>query len=228
MKAILIRNLIVATILLIGTQVTAQSLLSKAQNPIVVNTNCEGENTFVDDLRLAAQPDTFVVNNFNILTYRWTGPANTQTGSSNTYNATETGAYVLTVDALRLRDSVRVQLSDTIRVVFEAVCCEARVPNAFTPNGDSKNDLFAPVLPTHCNFQAYELQVYNRWGKKVFDTNLMNTDYTPNTVIGWDGKIDGKDAPSDVYVYWLRYTAQSTQGAPYTPSIYKGNVTLIR
>lgn len=216
----------VATILWTGTQVMAQSLLPAG--PIVEKMNCEGEKAFVEQVTLTAQPDTFVSNNFNILTYTWTGPADTEPGNGNTYIATETGAYILVVDALRLRDSVRVKLQDTIQVIFDAECCKIRMPNAFTPNGDDKNEVFAPVLPQHCVFQEYQLQIYNRWGKKVFDTNLMNTDYTPNTLIGWDGKIDGKDAPSDVYVYQLRYTARSTQGDPYTPSIEKGDVTLIR
>jgi len=217
--------LMVGMIFLINFPVFGQSLIDSTS--IIVATPCEGANAFVNDQTISANPDTFINNNFTILSYQWSGPPNTQPGTGSTYQATETGLYVLVVNALRLRDSMRVNLTDSIRVVFDAKCCKARLPNAFTPNNDLKNDIFAPVLPEHCSFQQYQLQVFNRWGQKVFDTNLINTEYSPGTVIGWDGKIDGKDAPSDVYVYWLRYTAQGN-GNTFQPELFKGDVTLIR
>ncbi len=225
MKAISkIHLLVVIGILLIANQLAGQSLLPPG--PEVRETPCEGDKAFETTYTLSTAPDTFVLNNFSILGYQWIGPADTQPGSGNTYEATETGAYILIANALRLSDSVRVELTDTIQVIFDAQCCKAQLPNAFTPNGDNKNDLFAPVLPNHCVFQEYQLQVYNRWGQKVFDTNLMNAPLTSSTMLGWDGKIDGKDAPSDVYVYWLRYT--STGNNNTFPYFTKGDVTLIR
>lgn len=59
------------------------------------------------------------------------------------------------------------------------------VPNAFTPDGDGKNDLWAPVL-TNVDAENYKLTVYDRLGELVFTTtdikqkwngNLMNGDY---------------------------------------------------
>ncbi|MFN7116622.1 MAG: gliding motility-associated C-terminal domain-containing protein [Saprospiraceae bacterium] len=220
-----LKKLFTISIVLISNYLAGQSLLPPG--PVVIEPECEGDEDFVESRTLSAQPDTFIINNFNIISYQWTGPANTQLGTGDTYVATETGVYLLTVNALRLRDSVRVTLSDTIQVIFDANCCEARIPNAFTPNGDNKNDIFAPVLPTHCVFQDYQLQVFNRWGQKVFDTQLMNVPLTPETVVGWDGKVDGKDAPSDVYVYWMRYTATGNNNT-YPSSTKKGNITLIR
>lgn len=225
MKAIMnIQPLILVGILFIANQLVGQTLLPVG--PIVRETPCEDEKAFEAKYTLSATPDTFVLNNFSILGYQWIGPADTQPGSGNTYDATETGAYILIANALRLSDSVRVEFKDTVEVIFDAQCCKAQVPNAFTPNGDNKNDLFAPVLPNHCVFQDYQLQVYNRWGQKVFDTNLMNAPLTSSTVLGWDGKINGNDAPSDVYVYWLRYTSTGNNNT-YTYST-KGDVTLIR
>lgn len=216
---------ILTSMLLIGSQLAGQSLLPAG--PIVIETECQPETAIIENYTLLAEPDTFVLNNFSILSYQWKGPVGTKPAMDDAYVANKTGAYVLTVEALRLRDSVKVQLSDSIQVIFDAQCCKIRMPNAFTPNGDNKNDVFAPVLPQHCVFQDYQLQVFNRWGKKVFDTELMNTPVTPDTVLGWDGKIDGKDAPSDVYVYWLRYTATGNDDT-FTPNTKRGNVTLIR
>ena len=39
-------------------------------------------------------------------------------------------------------------------------------PNSFTPNGDQKNDDFAPISN---GVEEYRLLVYDRWGKLIFD-----------------------------------------------------------
>ena len=67
-------------------------------------------------------------------------------------------------------------------------------PTAFTPNGDNKNDQFRPLLKDFIK-DSYEMYIYDRWGKLVFQT----TDYSH----GWDGtRIDnGIDANPDSYTY---------------------------
>ncbi|MDX1940732.1 MAG: DNRLRE domain-containing protein [Saprospiraceae bacterium] len=110
-------------------------------------------------------------------------------------------------------------LSDTITIIFDAQCCRFQMPNAFTPNNDNKNDTFAPVKPNNCMIMEYEILVYNRWGKKVFESK------DPNSV--WDGRDGNDDAPSDVYVYWLQYKAVNQNNSEFSQS-YKGDVTLIR
>ncbi|MBL7825725.1 MAG: choice-of-anchor L domain-containing protein [Saprospiraceae bacterium] len=69
------------------------------------------------------------------------------------------------------------------------------VPNAFTPNGDDANDLFGPIFFDGAA-EVVEFNIYNRWGQKVFTGS--------DTSRNWDGKVDGKNAPSDVYVYQIR------------------------
>lgn len=88
------------------------------------------------------------------------------------------------------------------------------VPNAFSPTGDDVNDTFGPLL-----FGSYTevrtFQVFNRWGTKVFEA-------TPEKQ-RWDGTYNGKEAPSDVYVYYivLRYASGEEE-------TLKGDVTLLR
>jgi gliding motility-associated-like protein len=53
------------------------------------------------------------------------------------------------------------------------------VPNAFTPNGDGRNDILK-VIPIGIQTFRYFI-IYNRDGQKVF--------YTTNPSLGWDGKI---------------------------------------
>ncbi|MCB0576052.1 MAG: choice-of-anchor L domain-containing protein, partial [Saprospiraceae bacterium] len=88
------------------------------------------------------------------------------------------------------------------------------VPNAFTPGGDGVNDTFGPLL-FGSNTEIVQFMIFNRWGQKVFEA-------TPG-MQRWDGKKDGKDAPSDVYVYYivLRY-------ANGVEEKLKGDVTLLR
>jgi len=71
---------------------------------------------------------------------------------------------------------------------------EVYVPNAFTPNGDTFNDLFE-VFPSNGG-QVTRLRVYDRWGSLVFDNggNPQNL---------WDGSFSGQELPEGVYVYQL-------------------------
>jgi gliding motility-associated-like protein len=89
-------------------------------------------------------------------------------------------------------------------------------PNAFTPNGDGANDVFRPVYP--CEVIYSHLKVYSRWGELVFETDSPTT--------GWDGKINGNDAPSDVYVWWLQYEA--IRDGKQLKFEEKGGVSLLR
>jgi len=89
------------------------------------------------------------------------------------------------------------------------------IPNAFTPNGDGRNEtFFDPGYAT--NVQSLTMNIYNRWGQLVYTTdNLSKT---------WDG-VDSKGnlSPQGVYVYALKVTTYSGKHYDYT-----GSVSLIR
>jgi len=74
------------------------------------------------------------------------------------------------------------------------------VPTAFTPNGDTRNDILRPVLPGSASLEFF--QVYNRWGEKVFFTRTIGE--------GWDGKWKGKNQPASMYVWICRYIYNGT------------------
>ncbi len=86
------------------------------------------------------------------------------------------------------------------------------VPNAFSPNGDGKNDILFVRGSSIANMQFL---VYNQWGEKVFESNAPSS--------GWNGLFGGKPQPVGVYVYVLRVT--KTNGETINK---KGSVTLIR
>lgn len=103
-------------------------------------------------------------------------------------------------------------LEDSITVRWCEPCLA--IPNAFTPNGDGVNDFFAPIR--QCPFPAYRLQVFNRWGQLVFETEDAEK--------GWDGTSNGQPAPSEVYFYQLSY--QEFEGEPAERR--QGDVVLLR
>ncbi len=88
-----------------------------------------------------------------------------------------------------------------------------QIPNAFSPNGDGKNDIFR--IKYKGIFTMKKFAVYDRWGKEVFSTS--------NQDLGWDGKIGGEDAEVGNYVYLLSGTDLSGKDI-----LEQGNVTIIR
>ena len=91
------------------------------------------------------------------------------------------------------------------------------VPNAFSPNGDGKNDEFGVVANGEIDF--FEINIFNRWGQLIFNSN--------NQYEKWDGKINGKDAPMGVYVWKVFY--QFRAEGPYSESHKDtGTLTLVK
>jgi gliding motility-associated-like protein len=91
----------------------------------------------------------------------------------------------------------RCTAKDSVNVKIEGGFM-ARIPNAFSPNGDGKNDVFN-VLPDPCIKIVSRLRIFNRWGEKIFDKPNLS----PNKNEGWNG-MDHHDAlylASDVYVF---------------------------
>jgi gliding motility-associated-like protein len=73
------------------------------------------------------------------------------------------------------------------------------VPNAFTPNSDGLNDGFKAV---GVGIAQFKLQVFDRWGALVFETDDINN--------AWDGSINGKgdfeSTKQEVYVWKAQVT----------------------
>lgn len=92
--------------------------------------------------------------------------------------------------------------------------CYLAVPNAFTPNGDSKNDFLYPLNAIKA--EKLQFKVYNRWGQLIFQTN--------NWKHGWDGTYKGLPQASGVYVWFLNFIDRDTKQARQM----KGTAALIR
>ena len=70
-----------------------------------------------------------------------------------------------------------------------------QMPNAFSPNGDGRNDFFGPKNTNCCADYQYEMVIFNSMGILVFESN--------SPYLNWNGKIRGhnEDAQTGVYVY---------------------------
>ena len=74
--------------------------------------------------------------------------------------------------------------------------CSINVPNAFTPNGDGKNDYLYPLNAS--SVKNLEFMVFNRLGQMVFETQDGSRK--------WDGTINGKPQPSGTYIWTFSYS----------------------
>lgn len=81
--------------------------------------------------------------------------------------------------------------SDTI-VMHE--CPALFVPNAFSPDGDGKNDRFFPVWNA---LDMLQMDIFDRFGRILFSTTDPSS--------GWDGTEQGNPCPEGVYVYSIKY-----------------------
>ena len=89
---------------------------------------------------------------------------------------------------------------------------EIVVPDAFSPNGDNRNDTW--VIPGIENYPNNQLTVINRWGSVLFDAKPYNND--------WDGtNTKGKDLPEGTYYFILRLDV--VEEAPIS-----GSITIVR
>lgn len=68
------------------------------------------------------------------------------------------------------------------------------VPNTFTPDDNLLNDVFAPITIGVYN---YELEIYDRWGEKIFTSNNVNK--------GWNGFYKGNLCQQDIYAWRILF-----------------------
>ena len=132
-----------------------------------------------------------VVNLPGYTNYNWSD-GNTQ----NPHSLSQAGTYTLAV-----RNKNGCYGTDQITITH-TFCVEIMIPNAFTPNGDGKNDIFMPLVPAP--LAGYRLQIWNRWGMLVYETTTHNK--------GWDGTLAGQPQPAGTYVYKINYKTPIGQG----------------
>ena len=88
------------------------------------------------------------------------------------------------------------------------------IPSAFSPNGDGKNEIFAPKGQY---IKSFDMYIFDRWGMQLFHTGDITK--------GWNGTVNGGStvAQEDTYEYKILVT--DSQNKQHT---YVGNVSLIK
>ncbi len=93
------------------------------------------------------------------------------------------------------------------------------VANAFTPNGDSFNDVLY-VQGGAAATRVVVFKVFDRWGELVFETQDADLN---NKETGWDGSFRGQEMSPAVFVWYTEVEFVDGSVVPY-----QGQATLIR
>lgn len=93
------------------------------------------------------------------------------------------------------------------------------IPNAFSPNGDGRNDDFYIFAGPEVE-EVLTLNVFSRWGELLLEQKNIQ----PNEAkLGWDGTFLGQDMPIGIYTYFADITF--IDGIQFQ---YKGSILLLR
>ncbi|MGF1565412.1 MAG: PKD domain-containing protein [Flavobacteriales bacterium] len=123
----------------------------------------------------------------NALNWMWDfGDGGTSTDQNPEYTFESSGTFTVTL--VVENDFCSDATSRTLAVEEELL---VYVPNSFTPNNDGLNDVFRPSLFGTAIGQ-YSLQVFNRWGDVVFETEDPDD--------GWLGNVDNAETSGEFYV----------------------------
>ena len=191
---------------------------------------CDGSLEVPDLVRALPAPPAMIIVSPTVTTledptFQFNGPAgsdleltwsfgdptdSTGTGSPVAFTYPDAGCYTVGLNVLTTEGCFN---ASTIEVCVEDEFA-AYIPNAFTPNGDSYNDLFG-VVTTVGTPRAFEFAVHDRWGQVLFTTNDRSQ--------GWDGRVNGSEVSPGVYVWRLRMI--DTKGLTQERM---GHVTLVR
>jgi gliding motility-associated-like protein len=116
--------------------------------------------------------------------------------------------YVRVADAHACADSL------TVDILYNN-CCTPFIPNAFTPNGDGRNDNYKVEYKGDMDLK--EMHIYNRYGQRVFSSATVDKT--------WDGTFQGKLVDNGTYFYYIRILCGNVRKKEL---IFKGDLTLVR
>ncbi len=165
-----------------NTQTVATTINPKPATPVIT---ALGPTTFCVEESVDLQVATVSGGTYNWYYNGTNLGVNANTATVNLegdYTATVTNTYGCTSAS-----SAPVSISTPCSAGF------AGMPTVFTPNGDGENDEVYAVIPGIKDLKTFS--IYNRWGNKVFDTQVLGT--------GWDGKFKDLEQPADVYFWYV-------------------------
>jgi gliding motility-associated-like protein len=180
------------------------------QNIIVAKKATASFNATLIDV---GYPSQLNLTNFssNAIAYNWlfSDVAGTFTTTNEVKSYTTSGTYSVTLISFG-----NLGCNDTLGYAFRISDSSSIIlPNVFTPNNDSVNDVFKPKIR---GIKELNLWVYNRYGVIIFNSNKINS--------FWDGYTTSGE-PCQAGIYFCIAEAIGFDGKSYK---LKGNITLLR
>lgn len=114
--------------------------------------------------------------------WEWAGPATITQFNDSVFNAAPTTTSLF---AVTVTDGCGSTAVDTMQV--EVINCVLQVGNAYSPNGDGKNDIF--FINFIEQYPDNVVYLFNRWGNKIFEAQSYKNDW------------DFENVPSGTYYY---------------------------
>jgi gliding motility-associated-like protein len=124
----------------------------------------------------------------------------------------QTSGYLVTLYAyspIGCVDSITIVIQVNEEVIFY-------IPNTFTPDGDEFNQHFQPIFTAGFDPFDFNLQIYNRWGEVVFESN--------DPTVGWDGTYHGRVIQDGTYSWRVEFKTISSDER----MVVHGHVNIIR
>ncbi|SDC78667.1 T9SS type B sorting domain-containing protein [Williamwhitmania taraxaci] len=198
---------------------------------IIKDEKFESENTIVLPESVSYNfTSTITADNIHPLIYSWGDLANYSPSIFTTWdNPNQTSiiippGYPLEKIDKHLYATIYAIALDTVTKCIDTSAVKVKVlkniniPNAFSPNGDGINDTWAiwdiTGVPINFLFPKMEVEVFNRWGSRVFYSSGYNKP--------WDGKaMNGGELPVGTYYFVIQYNKDG-----YANEV--GSVTILR
>lgn len=98
--------------------------------------------------------------------------------------------------------------------------CGVFAPNAFTPNRDNTNDFFSVVVSEACEMVNFQLRIFDRYGRLVFESSDPRD--------RWDGNYNGRAMKEGTYLWQLNANYLDPDGTNQVRLAEQGSVVLIR
>jgi gliding motility-associated-like protein len=152
---------------------------------------------------------TFIDTSSYTVSWDWVlGNGTTSTDQDPTVFYFTNGTYVITQYAYGALGCVD---STSTTIVINTVTTEVNtlIPNAISPNGDGKNDVWKLDFIDLLNPDA-SIQIFNRWGQTIYES--IGYDFP------WDGTYNGNAVPEATYYYVIKIS---------DTEIYKGSILVL-
>jgi len=158
----------------------------------------------------------FINTATNATNYFWQfGNSETSTNENPSVTYFSNGTYIVTqyvYGALGCVDSLSKEI--TINTVTSEI--SMLIPNAISPNGDNKNDVWKLDF-IHLLYPNAKVEIYNSWGQQIFKSDGYD--------IPWDGSYNntGELVPDGTYYYIINLNQTGDES-----EIYKGAILVLK